>query len=352
MEDLHRQQQASALYKQQRAAVEESLYDKIKMIREDRNSWKDEASRLLLESERFQRENLRLRRAQTKRDIEIAKSRLNSQEVLDQETSTATSKIEELKAEIADWKDKVAAHRDLESENTKLEFNCKRLEMKLAIADERNRTMSKSLTQMVAEKATNGVKKESAQPKFRLFLDNVANTHANELSQLKDTHESLVRQYRALERQYRDLQVSVEAERREMMVKRKMLPLITESGGYRSLLDDGRSIDTRSSRVSSDPPSSIAPSEYAPSTVISDGSRTDTIQENFALTSNSGGTAGTSGGPISPVQSRPLVNISGGDSHDPFTTALQRRVPTTNPPAPGSKPVKIKPNSEIRIYGR
>jgi hypothetical protein len=239
----------------------------------------------------------------------------------------------------------VAAHRDLESENTKLEFNCKRLEMKLAIADERNRTMSKRLTQMVAERATNGVKPQSPQPKFRVFLDSMANNHAAELSQLKGTHESLVKQYRALESQYRDLQLSMEQERRETLARqRKMItPFMTEPG-YPRLLDDSRSIDTRTSKVSSDPTSSIAPSEYALS-VISETSRSDrdTIHESHASASNSQ--------PQSPVQYRPLVSLSPTpDMQDPFTTALPRR-PTKSDPT-GPKGVKIKPNSEIRIYGR
>ena len=338
MEDLRRQQQSSAQYKQERAIVEEKLYMKIKTIGDEKNRWKDEASCFRLESERYQRENFRLRKAERKRDIEIAKSRQTSQEMLEKESSTTTSKIAELKAEIQDWKDKVAAHRDLESQNTKLEFNCKRLEMSLASANKENRTMSKQLRQLGAEKSANGVKPQSNQPKFRLFLDSVANTHANEISQLKDTHDALVKKYRELEADYRDLQVSMETEKREWFAKqRKITPLITEPP-YPRLLDDSHSIETRTSKLS-DPSSSTAPSEYA-STVTSDGSRGDTIHESFVTGINS------------PVQHRPFVTISPtGDREDPFTTALPRRA-KTDAGATSSKPVKIKPNSEIRFYGR
>ncbi len=339
MDDLHRQQQSSAQYKQQRAAVEESLYQKIKVVGDDKNHFKAEAGRLQLEVERLQEENARLRKNQISLDTEIMKTRQGSQEALDQESSAASAKIESLKAEIAEWKDKVGSQRELELQKQKLEATCKRLEMKLGVAEEQNRTMSRRLTQLIAETA-NGIKQQPThQPKFRTFLDSVAKTHSAELTQLRDTHDTLLKQYRSLEDSYRELQLAREAERREMIARqRQVQPISTEPGYHRGLLDDGMSIDSRLGKMPWD--------QESQSTDLNSGassetgvSRVDTVTDATMGQIPMVGSLRASGA-TSPI-----------DSSNPFSSFLPRR-PTVSSTSSSTKAAKIKPNSEIRIYGR
>jgi len=341
MEDLHRQQQSSAQYKQQRAAVEESLYQKIKVVGDDKNHFKSEAARLQLEVERLQQENARLRKNQINLDVEIMKTRQGSQEALDLENSAASAKIESLKAEIAEWKDKVGSQRELELQKQKLEASCKRLEMKLGVAEEQNRTMSRRLTQLITETA-NGIKQQPIhQPKFRTFLDSVAKNHSAELTQLRDTHDTLLKQYRSLEDSYRELQLAREAERRELLARqRQVQPVATDSGYPRGLLDDGLSVDTRMGKMPWDQESrstdSIGSSEMG-------GNRAETVTETGPM------------GPIPMVGTSMSMRGSGAtspiDSSNPFASVLPRR-PTVSSTSSSTKAAKIKPNSEIRIYGR
>jgi len=327
---------------------------------DERTEWKDTASRLQIESDRYQQENLRLRKVAMKREAELAKARQNSQDALEQNSTAATSKIEGLKAEIAQWKDKAAAQRGLEDQCTRLEASCKRLEMKLLAEKERNHTLSQRLTQMMAE-ATNGATKEKpqGQPKFRGFLDSMATKHTNELSNLRDTHEKLLKQHRLLESSFRDLQISMEAERRDMYAKqRKLAPIMTDMA-YGGLLDDNISItDTHTSRVITDPnaPDSHHGSDYAPSTVTG-GSSSPTRYvdpENFGLMFNSmvysptGQYRYQEGSQISSPTPTPIQP----DTRDPFSTVLPRRHTSTTSGGSSTKATKIKPNSEIRIYGR
>jgi hypothetical protein len=341
MEDLHRQQQTSAQYKQQRAAVEESLYKKIKAIGDDKNHFKSEASRFQLEAERFQQENSRLRKNQVSLDVEIMKTRQGSQEALDLESSVTTAKIESLKLEIQEWKDKVGSQRDLEAQKNKLEATCKRLEVKLTVAEEQNRTMSKRLTQLIAETA-NGIKQQPAnQPKFRSFLDSVAKNHTAELTQLRDTHETLLRQYRSLEDSFRELQIIRETEKRENLAKQRSLaPIVTDQ--YPRLLDDGMSVDHRM-KMPWDTESRNT-EMASPGSSDTGGSRPETITESTLA-------------PITmlnnPIQSRSGGASSPVDSINPFSGVLPRRLTASSTgSSTTNKPIKIKPNSEIRIYGR
>jgi hypothetical protein len=341
MDDLHRQQQSSAQYKQQRASVEESLYQKIKVVGDDKNHFKSEAARLQLEAERLQQENARLRKNQINLDVEIMRTRQGSQEALDQENSATSAKIESLKAEIAEWKDKVGSQRELELQKQKLEASCKRLEMKLGVAEEQNRTMSRRLTQLIAETA-NGIKQQPThQPKFRTFLDSVAKNHSAELTQLRDTHDTLLKQYRSLEDSYRELQLAREAERRDMLARQRQLqPITTESGYHRGLLDDGLSLDGRLGKMAWDQESRSDLNSVA--SFETGVSRTETVTDSPM-------------GPIPMVGTSMSMRPSGAtspiDSSNPFASVLPRR-PTVSSTSSSTRAAKIKPNSEIRIYGR
>jgi hypothetical protein len=344
MEDLHRHQQTTGQYRQQRAQVEDSLHKRIKELAEDKNHFKSEASRYQLEAERFQQENARLRKNQVSLDVEIMKTRQGSQEALDLESSVTTAKIESLKLEIQDWKDKVGSQRDLEAQKNKLEATCKRLEVKLTIAEEQNRTMSKRVTELIAETA-NGIKQQPAnQPKFRSFLDSVAKNHTAELTHLRDTHDSLLKQYRSLEDSYRGLLLAREADRKELLSRQRSLPpIITDQ--YPRLLDDGMSVDHRIGKMPWDSESHTT-DVASPGSSDTGGSRPETITE-------------TTLAPITMLnnpmqQARSAGTSSPVDNSNPFSGVLPRRLTasSTSSTANTNKGIKIKPNSEIRIYGR
>jgi hypothetical protein len=353
LDDLRRQQQSSSLYKQQRAAVEESLYQKIKAIGEDKNHYKAEMSRLQLESERFQEENARLRKNQTTLDVEILKTRQGSQQALDLESSAATSKIELLKAEITEWKDRVGSQRDLETQKTKLEAACKKLEMRLAVAEEQNRTMSKRLTQLMNDGGSGTKPQSPNQPKIRLFLDSVAKTHETELTQLRDARDTLLKQYRSLEDAYRQLQLARDAERKEFVNRQRSLVTLVHEQVPTRLLDDGISNDPRLGKMPWESASVDSRTSGRTSPGSSDAGRADGIPEGISLPPT---------GALPPIpmgysavpQFRAGPSTSPVDAQNPFSSVLPRRTTnsTTNSTGSNSKPGKIKPNSEIRIYGR
>jgi hypothetical protein len=336
LEDLHRQQQSSAQYKQQRAEVEESLYQKIKMLGDEKNYYKAEVSRLQVDIERHQQENHRLRKAQITLDVELMRTRQGTQEAHSAGSSAAAAQIEALKMEIAEWKDKVGSQRELEAQKDRFEANCKKLEMKLSVSEQTNRSLNQRVNQLTMEN-TNGYKPQAApqnQPKFRSFLDSVAKNHSAELAQLQNSHDALVRQYRSLEETYRSLLLSRESERRERLQHQQSNPsLVSENSYPRGLLDDGLSVDSRhknwDQQVVTPEKSSPAGSDSGPDTVT-----------------------GQPTGPIPMVESisgRP--NVTSPIDNNPFAAMLPRRNPSSSA---GSlnKPQKIKSNSEIRIYGR
>lgn len=319
MDDLHRQQQETSLYKQQRAQVEENLYEKIKRIGDEKTNLKSEVSRLQLELESIEEENTRLRKNQTHLDSQLLKTRQDSQDAVEIESSATNSKIDSLKAEIAEWKDRVGSQRELEAQKTKLEAQCKRLEMRLQVAEDTNRSMSKRLTQLMSESADSQNKESPSNPKLRLLLDSIAKTNAAQISRLEQTYENLVKQYRSLENAYRDLQLLREADKREFL-RQRSVPKVQD--GPPRLLDDGLSVDSRL-RVPWD--------SSGGSTVDSSASSVD------SPTTETG-----SGVP----QLRPS-----GSPDNPFSGVLPRRLASTSPVLT-TIPTKIKPNSEIRQYGR
>lgn len=338
MEDLHRQQHQSAQYKLQRAEVEESLYSKIKVQGDERNFFKAEVARLKLEAERYQQENSRLRKAQINLDVELMRTRQGSQEALNQGSSAAAAQIESLKLEIAEWKDKVGSQRELEAQKDKFEATCKRLEMKLSVSEDQNRALSKRLNQVTLE-TSNGVKaqqQQAHQPKFRSFLDSVAKNHSAELTQLQNTHETLARQYRSLEESYRELLLAREAERREMLQRqRSIASLVSDTGYHRGLLDDGVS-DTKGRNWEGSVVDSRGPEKSSPGSSDSGPDTITGMPTHIPMVESIPGRTNV----VSPV-----------DSSTPFSQILPRRT-TSSSAGSTTKLNKIKPNSEVRIYGR
>jgi len=338
MEDLHRQQQTSAQYKQQRADVEESLYQKIKMLGDEKNYYKAEMSRLQLDIERYQLENNRLRKAQIGLDLELMRTRQGTQEAHSAGSSAAAAQIESLKLEIAEWKDKVGSQRDLEAHKERLEATCKRLESQLAtVQGEKNMLLGQvnrynvANANMVANKAQTPPQN---QPKFRSFLDSVAKNHSTELSHLQNSHETLTRQYRSLEESYRELLLAREAERREMLQRqRSNQSLVSDSSYPRGLLDDGLSVERHRNW---DHP--IVPVEKVSPNGSDSGHETVTGPP----------------GPIPMVESIPgRSNVTSPVDNNPFSQILPRRQASSSAGSISkAQTTKIKSNSEIRIYGR
>jgi hypothetical protein len=355
MDDLHRQQQSSSLYKQQRAAVEESLYQKIKAIGEDKNHYKAEVSRLQLESERLQEENSRLRRNQMTLDAELLKTRQGSQEALDIESTAANSRIELLKAEIAQWKDRVGSQRDLETQKAKAEASCKRLEMRLVVAEEQNRNMSKRLAHLMSEGSSDSKGDSPTQPKLRLFLDGVSKNYETEMQALKDSRETLMKQYRSLEEMYRELLITREAEKREWYARQRALAPLMHEQGISRLLDDGLAMDSRMAKM---------PWELSPMSPINSSGRTSPGSSSESIRVDTNTDPFLSTAPTGPLPPIPMVNSvpqlrptppssSPVDLSNPFAAAFPRRTGSSSATSAGAnRPSKIKPNSEIRVYGR
>ena len=262
-------------------------------------------------------------------------SRVDSQEALEIESSAASAKIELLKEEIAEWKDRVRSQRDLELEKKELESACKQLEMKLHVAEEQNRILSRRVTQLMNE-TTNAKRQPSNEPSMRSILDKFAKERDIEVTTWKDRHGTLLKQYRSLEDSFRDLQHAREIERREFYHRQ-------QAGQHRNqeqphLLDDDASFDSRAWDESS----------YAES------GRTSPESSEMGIARFQGNTEPVSQLPIPMVhniapQSRPAAT-SNSESQNPFAALLPRR--GTSSLGKSDKPTKIKPNSEVRIYGR
>lgn len=246
-------------------------------------------------------------------------------ETLDQESSS--SRVEQLKSELQEWKDKVSSQRELEAQKTKLEAAYKRLEMKLAVSEEQNRTLSRRLTQVMSDPGAGAKLSPPNQPRLRSYLDSVAKNHHEEIKQLKETHDILLSQYRSLEDTYRKVLLQKEAERREFQSKQRTgVPLVQDQ--LPRLLDDGLGgLDPRLGKMtweSTSNDSSVC-SELSPTTE-SGMLPAIPMVNNYA------------------PQIRPSASTSPVE-HDIFSSVLPRRASNT-----GFR--KIKTNSDIRIYGR
>ena len=320
--------QTGQQYRAQRAAVEETLYKKIKRFTDERNELTAKITSLEVEMESARRENTRLRRSNKEKDVGMTTTRSTSQDS-DLESSAKTPKIELLKAEIAEWKSRVGSQRDLEMRNKQLESVCKQAEMRVQVAEEQNRTLSMRISKLMAANA-NATNQPAPQPKLRSVMDKFAKDHEEEISKWSERYNVLLKQYRSLEDAYRDLQQLREQEKRNFF-GRQPAPSTRVQEQHR-LLDDGASVDSRAWESSS----------YAES------GRTSPPDSERSRPEGGGDSEGQQ---HSPPQIRPAVPASHTEGSNPFAALLPRRGTTASNKVSEKAP-KIKPNSEIRIYGR
>ena len=319
--------QTGQQYRAQRAAVEETLYKKIKRFTDERNELTAKITSLEVEMDSVRRENTRLRRSNQARDVGQMATRSTPQDS-DLESSATTTKIELLKAEIAEWKSRVGSQRDLEMRNKQLESVCKQAEMRVQVAEEQNRTLSMRISKLMAANA-NATNQPSTQPKLRSVMDKFAKDHEEEINKWSERYNVLLKQYRSLEDSYRDLQQLREQDRRNFFGRQP--PPKTRVQEQPRLLDDVGSIDSRAWESSS----------YAES-----GRSSPPDSERGRLE----GSGDSEGQRHSPPQIRPAGPSSHIEGTNPFAALLPRRGTTSSKSS--EKAPKIKPNSEIRIYGR
>lgn len=320
--------QTGQQYRAQRAAVEETLYKKIKRFTDERNQLTAKITSLEVEMESARKENTKLRRSNQERDIALITTRSTPQDS-DVESSATTTKIELLKAEIAEWKSRVGSQRDLEMRNKQLESVCKQAEMRVQVAEEQNRTLSLRISKLMAANS-NATNQTSTTPKLRIVMDKFAKDHEEEINKWSERYNLLLKQYRSLEESYRDLQLLREQERRNFFGRQP--PPSTRVQEQSRLLDDGASMDSRAWESSS----------YAESGRTSPPDSEKSRPE---------GSVDSEGQQHSPPQIRSAGPSSHTEGTNPFAAFLPRRG-TTASNRSSEKAPKIKPNSEIRIYGR
>src|SRR5439155_7666529 len=154
-------------------------------------------------------------------------------------------------------------------------------------------------------------------------LDRVAKEHEEVVNKLTDRYNALRKQYASLEDAYRGLKQLRESERREFYSKQPGTSRVQDRS---RLLDDGASIDSRRTWESS---------SYDESGRTSPGSSERTTAQP------------EESGSQQPITPRPAPQP---ETHNPFIALIPRR--GTSSSKSSSKAPKIKPNSEIRIYGR
>lgn len=326
-EELSQLKASSQAYRNQRAAVEDSLYAKLRVYNDDRAQIHAKMTQLEREADRLRKENITLRREREENAANL--NNLTSGRQTDAEAATT---IELLKDEIADWKDRVASQRDLETAKIQLEATIKQLEMKLRTAEDDNRKLSIRITQLQNENSA-ASKHPSTNPKFRAIMDKLSKDHEEELAKWSDRHNTLLKQYRSLEDAYRELQHARESDRREFYRQLSLIPSLDEDTPR--LLDDGASSDSRSGRLAWESSSMGSP---PPTEILHPGVGTLGLNAHIPMVGN--------------VSSQPSSAITTTDGGNIFSAFLPRRGPSSASSSGKSTATKIKPNSEIRIYGR
>jgi hypothetical protein len=322
---------SSQAFRNQRAAVEDSLYAKLRVYNDDRAQIHAKMTQLERDAERLRKENVALRRDREEKAADVTKLTNGYGHQPDGESAAV---IEALKAEVAEWKDRLGSQRDLESSKVLLESTIKQLEGKLRAAEDENRKLSIRITQLQDEMSAVS-KYPHANPRIRNILDKLSKDHEDELAKWSDRHNTLLRQYRSLEDAYRELQHARESDRREFYRQLSLMPSIDE--GSPRLLDEVASGSSRSggmpwetvSMAGSPPPPEILPSAIG----------------TFGITPHIPMVGHVTG-------SQTPASISTGDGSHLFGGFLPRRGPSSASSSGKSGSAKIKPNSEIRIYGR
>jgi hypothetical protein len=328
-DEVNQLKASSQAFRNQRAAVEDSLYAKLRVYNDDRAHIHAKMTQLERDAERLRKENVTLRRDREEKAADATKFANGHQP-----DGESAATIESLKAEVAEWKDRLGSQRDLESSKVQLESTIKQLEMRLRAAEDENRKLSIRITQL-QEEVSAVSKYPHANPRIRNILDKLSKDHEDELAKWSDRHNTLLRQYRSLEDAYRELQHARESDRREFYRQLSLMPSMDEETPR--LLDDTASGSSRSggmpwesgSIVGSPPPPEILPS----------GVGTFGITPHIPMVGN-----------VSGIQTP--VSVSTGDGSNLFGGFLPRRGPSSASSSGKSGSAKIKPNSEIRIYGR
>jgi len=326
-EELSQLKASSQAYRNQRAAVEDSLYAKLRVYNDDRAHIHAKMTQLEREADRLRKENITLRR-----EREEKAANLNNFTNGGQTDAEAATTIELLKDEIAEWKDRVASQRDLETAKIQLEATIKQLEMKLRTAEDDNRKLSIRITQLQNENAA-ASKHPSTNPKFRAIMDKLSKDHEEELAKWSDRHNTLLKQYRSLEDAYRELQHARESDRREFYRQLSLIPSLDEDTPR--LLDDGASSDSRSGRLAWESGSMGSP---PPTEILHPGVGALGLNAHIPMVGN--------------VSSQPSSVVPTTDGGNIFSALLPRRGASSASSSGKSTTTKIKANSEIRIYGR
>lgn len=328
-DEVNQLKSSSQAFRNQRAAVEDSLYAKLRVYNDDRAQIHAKMTQLERDGERLRKENVALRRDREEKAADVTKLANGHQP-----DGESTAAIESLKAEVAEWKDRLGSQRDLESSKVQLESNMKQLEMKLHAAEDENRKLSIRITQLQDEISA-ASKYPHANPRIRNILDKLSKDHEDELAKWSDRHNTLLRQYRSLEDAYRELQHARESDRREFYRQLSLMPSM--DGDTPRILDDAGSGSPRSGgmpwetglMVGSPPPPEVLPS----------------VMGTYGITPHIPMVGHVSG-------SQTTASVSTGDGNNLFGGLLPRRGPSSASSSGKSGSAKIKPNSEIRIYGR
>jgi myosin heavy subunit len=333
MEQSKRQEHASTSYKQQRAVAEESLYKKIREVTEDKRHWKEQTTHYKNQLESLEK----LHQSQE----ELLKSMRDVQLDPDSNSLEMMSTIESLKEEILEWKDKCGSYKEMEEDKIKLESAYKRLEMRLQVANESNKSLSRRLTELQNGAVGPGRSENVAS---REYMNSLAANHSKAIAEWKDHYDKLLREYRSLEDAYRDLNVHYQSEKRKLQQQIAKLPFMQERP---PLLDDGYSIDSRMDHH-----------------IPYESSSMEELHGRMSRGSGSGSASIADSGHHQPIpmvnnMPLPLPNIPSNATSrsntssspiDLFNSILPRRA--TSNTSSTKATAKIKPNSEIRIYGR
>jgi hypothetical protein len=332
---LHQKDQAVASYKQQRAAIEERLYEKITFANDDRQFWKEKAKELKESLEASERANESLK----KRVIQLTNEHASI-------GAAPSPRDQEYRKEIEELQNLVAIRQlDFEEEKKRGQDKYSQLSQELKRCSEDNRKLARVANDFERRLLA---KEDAPQPDgVRSLMD----VRAGEITAVKEKLHNKESEYRSLEDSFRMLQRAKRQQEEEFRERERLFN--STSQAHSTLLEDTLSIDSRRVRTrwEADMPGDsgrISPESYA--TTGGSSSRPDTIAE-------AGGPTGPHLVSIPMVENmststiatmRPTGASSPVEHYNPFAANLPRR--PTGPT--GKSGNKINAKSEIRIYGR
>jgi hypothetical protein len=310
------------LFKQQRAATEERLYEKITFANDDRQFWKEKAKDLKDSLEASERANENLK----KRVIQLTNETTSS-------PSTQIPTDHELLKQVEELQNLVAIKQlDLEEEKKRGEEKRFQLAQELKMSGEDNRKLARMVNDFERRLLA---KENSPQPEgLRQLMDQ----RAVETAVVKEKLRNKEKEYRKLEESWRELRNAKRQQEEEFRERERLFNAASQAPSV--LLEDAISIDSRRVRSRWESDTLVDSGRMSPESYGS-SSRPDTISEAtpslvIPMVDNS-----------SAPQPRPAGSSSPVDHHNPFSATLPRRLT-----GPTTKPGKINAKSEIRIYGR